>query len=66
VAPIVEEITATRADTNLITAPVGIPTMPKPVAPKPIVAQVIAPNTPTSIKGLQELVTVALTQGMTG
>jgi hypothetical protein len=30
------------------------------------VAQVIAPNTPTSIKGLQELVTVALTQGMTG
>ena len=66
VAPVVEEITATRADTNLITAPVGIPTMPKPVAPKPIVAQVIAPNTPTSIKGLQELVTVALTQGMTG
>ena len=61
VAPVVEEITATRADTNLITAPVGIPTMPKP-----IVAQVIAPNTPTSIKGLQELVTVALTQGMTG
>ena len=66
VAPVVEEITATRADTNLITAPVGIPAMPKPVAPKPIVAQVIAPNTPTSIKGLQELVTVALTQGMTG
>ena len=66
VAPVVEEIAATRADTNLMTAPITVPTVPKPVAPKPIVAEVNTPSTPTTIKGLQELVSVALTQGMTG
>ena len=40
--------------------------MPKPVAPKPIVAEVTTPSTPTTIKRLQELVSVALTLGMTG
>ena len=65
-APVVEEVAATRADTNLITAPITVPTVPKPVAPKPIVAEVNTPSTPTTIKGLQELVSVALTQGMTG
>ena len=65
-APVVEEIAATRADTNLMTAPITVPTVPKPVAPKPIVAEVNTPSTPTTIKGLQELVSVALTQGMTG
>ena len=65
-APVVEEIAATRADTNLMTAPITVPTVPKPVAPKPIVAEVTTPNTPTTIKRLQELVSVALTQGMTG
>jgi LysM repeat protein len=64
-APVVEEITATRADTNLMTAPITVPSVPKPVAPKPIVAEVNTPSTPTTIKGLQELVSVALTQGMT-
>jgi len=64
-APVVEEIAATRADTNLMTAPITVPSVPKPVAPKPIVAEVNAPSTPTTIKGLQELVSVALTQGMT-
>ena len=34
-APVVEKIAATRADTNLMTAPI---TVPKPVAPKPILA----------------------------
>ena len=66
VAPVVEEIAATRADTNLMTAPITVPSVPKPVAPKPIVAEVNTPSTPTTIKGLQELVSVALTQGMTG
>ena len=65
-APVVEEIAATRADTNLMTAPITVPTVPKPVAPKPIVAEVTTPSTPTTIKRLQELVSVALTQGMTG
>lgn len=65
-APVVEEVAATRADTNLMTAPITVPTVPKPVAPKPIVAEVNTPSTPTTIKGLQELVSVALTQGMTG
>ena len=65
-APVVEEVAATRADTNLMTAPITVPTLPKPVAPKPIVAEVNTPSTPTTIKGLQELVSVALTQGMTG
>ena len=65
-APVVEEIAATRADTNLMTAPITVPSVPKPVAPKPIVAEVNTPSTPTTIKGLQELVSVALTQGMTG
>ena len=64
-APVVEEIAATRADTNLMTAPITVPTVPKPVAPKPIVAEVTTPSTPTTIKRLQELVSVALTQGMT-
>jgi len=64
-APVVEEIAATRADTNLMTAPITVPSVPKPVAPKPIVAEVNTPSTPTTIKGLQELVSVALTQGMT-
>ena len=65
-APVVEEIAATRADTNLMTAPITVPSVPKPVAPKPIVAEVNTPSTPTTIEGLQELVSVALTQGMTG
>ena len=65
-APVVEEIAATRADTNLMTAPITVPSVPKPVTPKPIVAEVNTPSTPTTIKGLQELVSVALTQGMTG
>ena len=65
-APSVEEIAATRADTNLMTAPITVPSVPKPVSPKPIVAEVNTPSTPTTIKGLQELVSVALTQGMTG
>lgn len=65
-APVVEEVAATRADTNLMTAPITVPTVPKPVAPKPIVAEANTPSTPTTIKGLQELVSVALTQGMTG
>ena len=65
-APVVEEVAATRADTNLMTAPITVPSVPKPVAPKPIVAEVNTPSTPTTIKGLQELVSVALTQGMTG
>ena len=64
-APVVEEIAATRADTNLMTAPITVPSVPKPVAPKPIVAEVNTPSTPTTIKGLQELVSVALTQGRT-
>ena len=64
-APVVEEIAATRADTNLMTAPITVPSVPKPVAPNPIVAEVNMPSTPTTIKGLQELVSVALTQGMT-
>ena len=63
--PVVEKIATTRADTNLITAPIAVTTVPKPVAPKPIVAEVNTPSTPTTIKGLQELVSVALTQGMT-
>ena len=65
-APGVEEIAATRADTNLMTASITVPSVPKPVTPKPIVAEVNTPSTPTTIKGLQELVSVALTQGMTG
>ena len=65
-APGVAEIAATRADTNLMTAPITVPSVPKPVSPKPIVAEVNTPSTPTTIKGLQELVSVALTQGMTG
>ena len=65
-APVVEEIAATRADANLMTAPVTVPTVPKPIVTKPIVAEVNTPSTPTTIKGLQELVSVALTQGMTG
>ena len=65
-APVVEEIAATRADTNLMTAPITVPSVPKPVAPKPIVAEVTTPSTPTTIKRLQELVSVALAQGMTG
>lgn len=36
-----------------------------PVAPKPIVAEGDTPSTPTTIKGVQELVSVALTQCMT-
>ena len=60
-APVVEEIAATRADTNLMTAPITVPSVPKTAAPKPIVAQVNTPSTPTMIKGLQELVSVALT-----
>ena len=43
-----------------------MPSVPKPVAPKPIVAEVTTPSTPTTIKRLQELLSVALTQGMTG
>ena len=65
-APGVEEIAVTRADTNLITASITVPSVPKPVTPKPIVAEVNTPSTPTTIKGLQELVSVAQTQGMTG
>ena len=65
-APVVEEIAATRADTNLMTAPITVPTVPKPIVATPIVAEVNTPSTPTTIKGLQELVSVALTQGMTG
>ena len=65
-APVVEEIAATRADTNLMTAHITVPSVPKPVAPRPIVAEVNTPSTPTTIKGLQELVSVALAQGMTG
>ena len=64
-APVVEEIAATRADNNLMTAPITVPSVPKTVAPKPIVAEVNTPGTPTTIKGLQELVSVALTQGIT-
>jgi hypothetical protein len=62
-APVVEKIAAKRTDTNLITAPI---TIPKPVDPKPILAEVNAPRTPITVKRLQELVSVALTQGMTG
>ena len=65
-APGVEEIAATRADTNLMTASITVPSVPKPVTPKPNVAEVNTPSTPTTIKGLQELVSVAQTQGMTG
>ena len=65
-APGVEEIAATCADTNLMTASITVPSVPKPVTPKPIVAEVNTPSTPTTIKGLQELVSVAQTQGMTG
>ena len=65
-APVVEEIAATRADTNLMTAHITVPSVPKPVAPRPIVAEVNTPSTPTTIKGLQELVSVTLAQGMTG
>ena len=65
-APGVEEIAATRADTNLMTASITVPSVPKPVTPKPIVAEVNTPTTPTTIKGLQELLSVAQTQGMTG
>ena len=65
-APGVKEIAATRANTNLMTAPITVPSMPKPITPKPIVAEVNTPSTPTTIKGLQELVSVTLTQGMTG
>ena len=65
-APVVEEIAATRADTNLMTAPITVPIVPKPIVAKPILAEVNTPSTPTTIKGLQELVSVALTQGMTG
>lgn len=36
-----------------------------PVAPKTIVAEGDTPSTPTAIKGVQELVSVALTQCMT-
>ena len=46
-------------------ASITVPTVPKPVAPKPIVAEGNTPSTPTTIKGLQELVSVALTQVMT-
>ncbi|MGB0251738.1 MAG: hypothetical protein ACPGAG_07300 [Paracoccaceae bacterium] len=45
-APVVEKIAATRTDTNLITAPI---TIPKPVDPKPILAEVNAPRTPTTV-----------------
>ena len=45
-APVVEKIAATRADTNLMRAPI---TVPKPVAPNPILAEVNAPSTPTTI-----------------
>jgi hypothetical protein len=48
-APVVEEIAATRADTNLMTAPITVPSVPKPVTPKPIVAKVNTPSTPTTI-----------------
>ena len=48
-APVVEKIVITRADTNLITAPIAVPTVPTPVAPKPIVAEVNTPSTPTTI-----------------
>ena len=65
-APVVEEIAATRADTNLMTAPNTVPTVPKPIVATPIVAEVNTPSTPTTIKGLQELVSVALSQGMPG
>ena len=65
-APVVEEIAATRADTNLMTAPITVPIVPKPIVAKPILAEVNTSSTPTTIKGLQELVSVALTQGMTG
>ena len=47
-APVVEEIAATRADTNLMTAPITVPSVPKPVAPKPILAEMNAPSTPTT------------------
>ena len=65
-APQIDEITATCANTNLITAPILVPTAPKPQAPTTVAATIAAPNTPKSIDGLQELVSVALTQGMTG
>jgi len=65
-APVVEEIAATRADTNLITAPITVPSVPTPVVREPVLADVTTPSTPTTINGLQELVSVALTQGMTG
>ena len=48
-APVVEEIAATRADTNLMTAPITVPSVPKPVTPRPIVAKVNTPSTPTTI-----------------
>ena len=38
-APVVEEIAATRAGCNLMTVPITVPSVPKPVAPKPIVAK---------------------------
>ena len=41
-------------------APITVPTLPKP-----IVAEVYTPNTPTTIKEFKDLVSVALTQGMT-
>ena len=49
-----------------MTAPITVPSVPKPVTPKPIEVEVNTPSTPTTIKGLKELVSVALTQGMTG
>ncbi|MGD2001594.1 MAG: hypothetical protein PVJ96_02550 [Paracoccaceae bacterium] len=45
----VKKIAATRSDTNLMTAPITVPSVPKPVAPKPIVAEVTTPSTPTTI-----------------
>ena len=45
-APVVKKIAAKRTDTNLITAPI---TIPKPVDPKPILAEVNAPRTPTTV-----------------
>ena len=49
-----------------MTAPITVTTVPKPVAPKPIVAEVNTHSTSTTIKGLQEFVSVALSQGMMG
>ena len=39
-APIITEIAETRADTNMMTAPITVPTVLKSIAPKPIVAEV--------------------------